>query len=673
MILLLVFQSGDIMKRKLCILVALCSALFSFTLSGVDKTPQTYNKAGYEYLEQGEPFKAITQFQSALRKNPAYKESLVGISRAYLSLDEYREALGYFNKILKLDAENIEAMTGIGFCEIGFGRYDSALEQFTAVLKKSEGNIDAHYGTARLYYIMNKPLWARRKISTIFKLNPFHYKTLLLAAELKSAEGRFSEAEDFIKKALDERPRDPEAYVKYAQLLNAEFIRKGDTGMLSDALENIRRALALRSDNFSALNTLGYLYINERNYKGALDAFERARRLDEANPVLLYNAGLAHEKAGDAETAAAQYEQAIRKRSDDEFIVARLENFAGSGAFKVGHPLRVNLAEKRYKNFIRRRKDHLNDEYLYDLRSAIFLNPLLKEAREELMRYNQDEGYDNLYISELKNLIKIFPDGDYNEELSVAIMKRRNRVYHLAGYSLEEPPRDVPRVMVLDFVSPGGITVHPEAGEIIADSVSFALGQFGRMETIPFAERREIMTKLDGRQYYPMDELLTRLSDLSRDQKINADYVIYGEFIERGDALLLEYKLMNLKGGVVISEDSLYDREAGKLARSSLRIARRVYDKIPYKGRLLKIDDNSIIVNIGSYDGLKAGDEIYINDERDVGVKGKYTIKKKILFKIDSADTVISKATVADPEEMYRVRDEAEVFPLLKRRAVMVK
>jgi hypothetical protein len=330
---------------------------------------------------------------------------------------------------------------------------------------------------------------------------------------------------------------------------------------------------------------------------------------------------------------------------------------------------RISRDPARSKSDIRRRKDHLNDEYLYDLRCAIFLNPLLKDAREELMRYNQDEGYDNLYINELKNLIKIFPDGEYDDELAVAVMRRRNRVYHLAGYSLEEPPRDVPRVMVLDFVSPGGIAVHPEAGEIIADTVSFALGQFGRMESIPFAERRDIMAKLDGRQYYPMDELLTRLSD----QKIDADYALYGEFIERGDALLIEYKLMNLKGGVVISEDSLYDREVGKLSRSSLRIARRVYDKIPYKGRLLKTDGDSIIVNIGLYDGIKPGDEIYINDERDVGVKGKYTIKKKILFKIDSADTVVSKATIADPEEMYRVRDEADVFPLQRRRAVRVK
>ncbi|HNX59954.1 MAG TPA: tetratricopeptide repeat protein [Spirochaetota bacterium] len=111
-------------------------------------------------------------------------------------------------------------------------------------------------------------------------MNPYHYKTLLLAADVKSSEGHFDEAEEFIKKALDERPHDPEGYVRYASLLNGMYIRKGDEGIISDAVDQIRRALAIQPDNYNALNTLGYLYINEQNYKGALDSFERAVSLN---------------------------------------------------------------------------------------------------------------------------------------------------------------------------------------------------------------------------------------------------------------------------------------------------------------------------------------------------------------------------------------------------------
>jgi hypothetical protein len=130
---------------------------------------------------------------------------------------------------------------------------------------------------------------------------------------------------------------------------------------------------------------------------------------------------------------------------------------------------------------------------------------------------------------------------------------------------------------------------------------------------------------------------------------------------------------MDFKTGVIIAGDELYDREKDKVARLSLRAARQIYDKIPYKGRVLSENNGEIIVNLGLYDGLRAGDVLYSNDEYDAGAKGKYSIKRKMLYKIVEADTIVSKVSAIDPDDAGKVREGIDVYPLLKRRAVMVK
>ena len=396
--------------------------------------------------------------------------------------------------------------------------------------------------------------------------------------------------------------------------------------------------------------------------------------MNPESAVLNYDIGLAYEKKGEKGKALDAFEKARAKNMDDEVNLCRLENFLVAGEFKIGSPLRISLSEQHYKTALIRSKEHLNDEYLYHLRRSLYLNPLLRDARERFLQYNFDLGYDNLYIDELKNLQKLFPDGDYGNALNIAIMKRRNRVYHESGFSQEDPPRDVPNVVVLNFITPGGISDHPAAGEIIADNITFSLQQFGRMSTPTVPERRELLSQVQDRPYKELDDILTELSDkMQKHNDAHIDYVVFGEFREKGQALYLDYKLMDFKTGVILAQDELYDREKDKLARLALRAARFIYGKVPYKGRILSTDDDKAVVNLGLYDGLKPGDILYVDSEHDAGVKGKYMIKKKILFKIEEADTVVSRVSAVDRDEAEKVREEMPVFPLNKRRAVKIR
>lgn len=662
--------------KKIVHLVILAGSVISLTaVFGVEKTAQTSYEMGMAALERGEPFKATVMFQAALRKNPSYLEARVALGNAFVVLESYPEAFEQYTKALKLSSDNIESKLGIAFCNTGLGRYESALSAFEEIIHNDPSQIEAHYGMAYIYYLMNRNLWAKRKIEFVFRLNPYHFRSLLLLADIKSSEGHLDEAEDLIKRALDEKPEDPEGYTRYAMLLNALYIKNGDTGYLEDAMQQVKRALAIRPEYFHALELLGYISVNEGNYPAAIEAFSLAQSGVGKSPAILHNLGYVCERSGDLAKAVEYYEKAYEGARSDEILLARLENFLVSGEFKVGSPLRIQLGELHYKKAERREREHLDDEYLYNLRRALYLNPLMREAREKLMSYLRDEGYDNLYISELKNLQKLFPEADYGESLNVAVMNRRNRLYNLAGFSLEDPVRDVPHVLILDFISPGVYSLHPDAGEVLADTLSFTLGQFGRMSVSSVAERRRVRDSFRLKEYIPVDELLTAFAD---NMPVTEDgtpyrYVVYGEYTERGQAIYFNYHLLDIANGAVVFEDSVYDKGNDKIVSLALRAARKIYNAVPYWGRVLSFDERSIVINLGLYDGLKKGDSFFIIDEHDAGVVGKYSIKRKMLFTVEESDTVVSRLIPVDEQDLGNMYEDLLVYPLEKRRAKRIK
>ena len=134
------------------------------------RTPYTTTSRGGSAWK-GETLRAIVNFKNALKQNPRYKEALIGLGKAYVSVEAYDESVKLFTDALRLDRDNLDAQTGMGFSMVGLGRYDDALKYFSAVAERSEGNLEARYGMARVYYLMDRRIWARRKLDSVLS-NP---------------------------------------------------------------------------------------------------------------------------------------------------------------------------------------------------------------------------------------------------------------------------------------------------------------------------------------------------------------------------------------------------------------------------------------------------------------------------------------------------------------------
>jgi hypothetical protein len=150
------------------------------------------------------------------------------------------------------------------------------------------------------------------------------------------------------------------------------------------------------------------------------------------------------------------------------------------------------------------------------------------------------------------------------------------------------------------------------------------------------------------------------------------DLVLYGDYRENGERISAGCKLMDYHNGIVLGQFTVTDSGKESLSRLGLRIARRLYDMVPYRGRVLKLKDDGIIVNMGLYDGVNPGEKLviykYSNDLRH-----PKKIKRKLVFTVKNADTLISFAVPGKISDLGEIYSSDTVYPLKKRRAKRIE
>ena len=638
-----------------------------------EKNAIYYNKTAKEYLDKGDIYRAVINYKNALKQNARFKEALLGLGQAYLATEAWEEAQKLFTEVLGLDRDNQDAMTGMGFSMIRLGNYTEALKFFEKVESLAADNLEAQYGTAFVYYQMDRRIWAKRKLEDILRINPYHVRSLLLAAEIKIGDGRLSEAKKFIDKAIDADRDSPEGYASAGRIFFKFYARNEDRDYLDDAVAQFNRALSRSPEHLQANRYMGYISYMRGKYDKAQQYYQRVLSAWPENAVTMYNLALSYEKAGDNANALSSFLKALERMPSDDALQSRIEDFLVMGGYKIGNPQRVAYSNEHVKRSARKMKENLSDEGVMHLRRALYLNPMNREAREKLRDYYATMNYYQFYVDEIKELAKMFPEGAFEDQLHIAVIKRRDRLYFKEGFAEDPVTRDVPGVLVLNLSPNGELTAHPDLGESLANYLSFALGQLGRQDAVRIKRRLEIVKDLKDAESFTGDNL-EKLSRMVRKGDIKGlRYVVFGSYREGDGFITGNFRIMDFKTGVIIDEFSL--RESGKdnLSRLAVRAANRIYGSIPYEGRVLKMNEDSAVVNLGLFDGLKQGDYLVSYRYEPSASSDKTNMKRKVLFTITDADTIVSAVKPQVAADMGRVDVNDTIYPLKKRRARMIR
>ncbi len=657
-------------KRPAIILCALLCILVSASQwpAGVEgRNAISYNEEGWDLLKKGDSYRALFSFKNALNKNPRYKEALIGLAKAYYQVQVFDQSHELFSRALKLDPASGDALTGMGFTLIALGDYAGSMKHFDRAVRNSGENLEAQYGIAYLYNAMGKRLWAKRKLQGIFRINPYHFNSLLLMAEIKGEERRLSEARKYVEKAMEADRESPAGYTKYGEILLKDYLVTDDEDSLSESLESFRSALSIQPKNYDANRFMGYISLI-KNDSAAAAGFFREALSDIPNSVIYYCLGISYDRAGNKDEALDNFMKAMKITSQDSVLKSRLEDFLVFNDYKIGHPMRVMLNRENAEAAAAKGRKNLHDQVVMYLRRALLMNPLDRASREQLMEYYQVNDYYDLYIEELKELQRNFKDGEFRNRLTVAVLKRRERLYHREGFSFDPAERDVPAVMVLNLDPEGTVTPHPDAGSVISSNLTFVIQQFGRMEPVGLRNRlkADCGIKCAGDHLFRSIE---KLQDLVKSEELKkVDYVVYGTYREQGNGLFVDMKLLDNARGFVIGEFSISEKGKDSLPLISLRAARQLYAMIPFSGRVLKVKEKGIVVNLGLIDGIAPGERLVVYKFNEGTVQ-----KKKIVFSVNEADTFLCYAETPREEDIDLIDSNDTVYPLKKRRAHRIR
>ena len=249
--------------------------------------------------------KAIEEYRAAIDADPTSAYLTSGLAELYAKTGRIRDAVVEAQDIIKRNPNNLEArrllgriyLRSLGDMQAGSGSESIlklAIEQYEQIVRLQPDSMDDHLLLGRLYRLNN---------------------------DLQKAESEF-------KTAVKLQPDSEEAVTTLAYLYN----ELGDTARAAQVLSsvpNTQRSAKLYS-------ALGYTYEQQKQYKGAIEAYRHAIELDRDNLDAIR--GLAENllNDGQADAALEQYKVIADANPEDAQTYVRIaEIYRKQGKFDL--------------------------------------------------------------------------------------------------------------------------------------------------------------------------------------------------------------------------------------------------------------------------------------------------------------------------------------------------
>jgi len=259
--------------------------------------------ASHQELAQQKAAADIAAEEAMMKKIPEMKAE--GYERAgdnYVRQGNMNKAFLQYEKALSLDSEANGVRYKLGWLFLNRGLNDDALKTFEEIQKRDSKNALAYEGMGRVYVAMKDYEKAGKNLEMALQLKPDFWQCHALFAFMYDRQGRYDDAIGYYQKAIamksdsfllynnlgmsyymkGDYEKSVEAYIhalrineKAPATYNNLGVALGKLGRYNDAMNIFKRA----GDEASAYNNMGMVYMAVGNYTEALTAFEKAIEL----------------------------------------------------------------------------------------------------------------------------------------------------------------------------------------------------------------------------------------------------------------------------------------------------------------------------------------------------------------------------------------------------------
>ena len=250
-----------------------------------DSIPEILSMTADAFKNLGKADSALVYYNYVLSKRPKHVPTISKKADILLSAKQYIPVINMSREYLKEDPDNMTILPIYGLALHLQGNYPLSLEQFEHQRKLGDDSYAVHYYLGLNHYMMNK--WPRA-IEELEKAYQIDSSDVTLVYQLANAKSLIT-----IMKSMESSGLNPESERLYAKAL--EMLQPSPTILhniygsmamarhkieqFEDAIKYYELSYKYNPKNISALSSIGYCYERIKNYKKALEYYERYIKL----------------------------------------------------------------------------------------------------------------------------------------------------------------------------------------------------------------------------------------------------------------------------------------------------------------------------------------------------------------------------------------------------------
>ncbi|MCO4783401.1 MAG: tetratricopeptide repeat protein [Candidatus Cloacimonetes bacterium] len=280
--------------------------LYSQALKELESQSGNYTEVAYYYylcgfcsfrlnvLEQ-----AIFYYQKAISIDPSDEFSYSDMAFILSLLSRFEEALFMIKKALSQTPGDLVHLERLGMIELGRGEISKAISTFQVILKIGDDDADIHYYIGDCYFESDLFKAAIEEYDLCLKLNPDHKD----AKHAKALAYEWLEDLDASIECYEGLLKDEGEGEELFEIMISLAMCYYRANREKQAIETYEKLLKLRPTSYLALNNLGFIYLEKKDWESSIYYLRKALVIQcEFNA--LYNLGRCYfhlDKLDDAE------------------------------------------------------------------------------------------------------------------------------------------------------------------------------------------------------------------------------------------------------------------------------------------------------------------------------------------------------------------------------------
>ena len=236
---------------------------------------------GFLYEESKDTKKAIETYTFNVQLEPSFFEGHLHLGLLFYRLKQFPEAIMHLNQALTINPKQPEAHIVLGLTYLQQEQFDEAARTLEEGISQNPKSADLHFNLGTVYDKLNRFEDVVRVMETAIKLEPHHADALNYLGYSYAERGvKIDQALSLTKQAVALKPSN--GY--YIDSLAWALFK---SGLVTEALTEMKRAVALAGDDPVLYEHLGDIYAKQRNLSDARESWLHALELDPSNNKLM--------------------------------------------------------------------------------------------------------------------------------------------------------------------------------------------------------------------------------------------------------------------------------------------------------------------------------------------------------------------------------------------------